>query len=305
MKKTVLLIAGPTAVGKTALAIQLAKQFHTEIISADSRQCYKEITIGVAKPSAEELQEVKHHFINSHSIHENLNAASFEEYALKAAAEIFQQHDIAVMVGGTGLYIKAFCEGMDEIPAVDESIRKQLQNDYQQNGIEWLQQQVQTHDALFAKEGEMQNPQRILRALEVVLSTGQSILQFRKGEKRKRDFNIIKIGLDLPREELYQRINHRVDIMMEHGLQEEAKSVYPLRHLNALQTVGYRELFDLFDGSCTLEQAIDKIKQNSRHYAKRQLTWFKRDAEMKWFHPANTSQIQDYILQQLQAELQN
>ncbi|MBK8089378.1 MAG: tRNA (adenosine(37)-N6)-dimethylallyltransferase MiaA [Chitinophagaceae bacterium] len=305
MKKTVLLIAGPTAVGKTALTIQLAKQFHTEIISADSCQCYKEITIGVAKPSAEELQEVKHHFINSHSIHENLNAASFEEYALEAAAEIFQQHDIAVMVGGTGLYIKAFCEGMDEIPAVDETIRKQLQNNYQQQGIEWLQEQVQTNDPLFAKEGEMQNPQRMLRALEVVLSTGQSILQYRKGEKRKRNFNIIKIGLDLPREELYQRINHRVDIMMEHGLLDEAKSVYPLRHLNALQTVGYRELFDFFAGNSTLKQAIDKIKQNSRHYAKRQLTWFKRDEEMKWFHPSNTSQIQDYILQQFHAELQN
>lgn len=299
MQKTILLLAGPTAVGKTALAIQLAKQFHTEIISADSRQCYKEITIGVAKPSATELQEIKHHFINSHSIHENLNAASFEEYALKAADEIFQEHDIAVMVGGTGLYIKAFCEGMDEIPAVDEVIRKQLQDDYQQQGIEWLQQQVQTHDPLFAKEGEMQNPQRMLRALEVVLSTGQSILQFRKGEKKKREFNIIKIGLDLPREELYQRINHRVDIMMENGLLKEAESVYPLRHLNALQTVGYRELFDFFDGNSTLEQAIDKIKQNSRHYAKRQLTWFKRDAEMQWFHPANTTQIQDSILQRL------
>jgi tRNA dimethylallyltransferase len=305
MKKTVLLIAGPTAVGKTSLAIQFAKHFHTEIISADSRQCYKEITIGVAKPSTEELNEVKHHFINLHSIHDHLNAASFEEYALNTAAEIFQQHDIAVMVGGTGLYIKAFCEGMDEIPAVDESSRKQLQNDYQQQGIEWLQQQLQTHDPLFAVEGEMQNPQRMLRALEVVLSTGQSILQFRKGEKRKRDFNMIKIGLDLPREELYQRINHRVDRMMENGLLEEAKSVYLLRHLNALQTVGYRELFDFFDGNSTLEKEIEMIKQNSRHYAKRQLTWFKRDAEMKWFHPANTSQILDYILQQLQAELQN
>ncbi len=299
MKKTVLLIAGPTAVGKTALAIQLAKKFHTEIISADSRQCYKEITIGVAKPSAEELQEVTHHFINSHSIHDHLNAASFEAYALKAAAEIFQQHELAVMVGGTGLYIKAFCEGMDVIPAVDETIRKQLQDNYQQQGIEWLQQQLQIHDPLFATEGEMQNPQRMLRALEVVLSTGQSILQFRKGEKQQRDFNIIKIGLDLPREELYQRINHRVDVMMENGLLKEVKSVYPLRYLNALQTVGYRELFDFFDGNSTLEKAIEKIKQNSRHYAKRQVTWFKGDEEMRWFHAANASQMQDYILQQL------
>lgn len=298
MNKTILLIAGPTAVGKTALSVQLAKHFSTEIISADSRQCFKEIKIGVAKPSAEELQEVQHHFINTHSIHETVNAASFEEYALNAADEIFQQHATAVMVGGTGLYIKAFCEGMDEIPAVDEEIRKQLQHTYQQQGMEWLQQQLQTHDPLFAKEGEMQNPQRMLRALEVVLSTAQSILQFRKGEKRQRDFRVIKSGLELPREELYQRINHRVDVMMQDGLLEEARSVYPLRHLNALQTVGYRELFEYFDGKLSLEKAVDKIKQNSRHYAKRQLTWFKRDAEMKWFHPSQLQEIIQYMNEQ-------
>ncbi len=298
MNKTILLIAGPTAVGKTALSVQLAKHFSTEIISADSRQCFKEIKIGVAKPSGEELQEVQHHFINTHSIHETVNAASFEEYALNAADEIFQQHATAVMVGGTGLYIKAFCEGMDEIPAVDEEIRKQLQHTYQQQGMEWLQQQLQTHDPLFAKEGEMQNPQRMLRALEVVLSTAQSILQFRKGEKRQRDFRVIKSGLELPREELYQRINHRVDVMMQDGLLEEARSVYPLRHLNALQTVGYRELFEYFDGKLSLEKAVDKIKQNSRHYAKRQLTWFKRDAEMKWFHPSQLQEIIQYMNEQ-------
>ena len=295
MNKTVILIAGPTAVGKTAVAIQLAKHFHTEIISADSRQCFKEISIGVAKPSAEELKEVKHYFINSHSIKETVTAASYEKYALEKVAEIFQQHDIAVMVGGTGLYIKAFCEGMDEIPAVDETLRNELQQNFQQHGLEWLQQQLQQYDPLFAEKGEMQNPQRMLRALEVVKSTGKSILTFRKGEKQPRDFNIIKIGLDLPREELYNRINHRVDVMMEEGLLKEAKEVYPLRQLNALQTVGYRELFDYFDGNCSLEKAVDKIKQNSRHYAKRQLTWFKRDEAMKWFHPLQLQEIIQYI----------
>ena len=293
--KTLITIACPTAIGKTALAIEVARHYQTEIISADSRQCFKEITIGVAKPSATELKEVKHHFINSHSIHETVTAASYEKYTLEKAAELFQQHDVVVMVGGTGLYIKAFCEGMDEIPAVDETLRQELQQNYQQHGIEWLQQQLQQYDPLFAEKGEMQNPQRMLRALEVVRSTGSSILHFRKGAKQQRDFNIIKIGLDLPREELYQRINHRVDVMMDEGLLQEAKEVYPLRHLNALQTVGYRELFDFFDGNMSLEKAIDKIKQNSRHYAKRQLTWFKRDETMRWFHPSMLQQIIDYV----------
>lgn len=299
MNKTVILIAGPTAVGKTAVAIQLAKYFHTEIISADSRQCFKEISIGVAKPSAEELKEVKHYFIDSHSIHDTVTAASYEKYALDAVTEIFQQHDLAVMVGGTGLYIKAFCEGMDEIPAVDETLRNELQQNYLQYGIVWLQQQLQQYDPLFAAKGEMQNPQRMLRALEVVRSTGESILAFRKGEKQQRHFNIIKIGLDLPREDLYNRINHRVDVMMQEGLLQESKEVNPLRHLNALQTVGYRELFDHFDGNCTLEKAVDKIKQNSRHYAKRQLTWFKRDGAMKWFHPSQMPEIIEHVSQQI------
>ena len=299
MKKTVFLISGPTAVGKTSLAIQLAKHFNTEIISADSRQCYKEISIAVAKPSTTELNEVKHHFINSHSIHENLNAASFEAYAINAVTQIFQLHDIAIMVGGTGLYIKAFCEGMDEIPTVDETIRNQLQNNYKQSGIEWLQQQIQLHDPLFAKEGEMQNPQRMLRAVEVVLSSGKSIMQFRKGTKRERNFNIIKIGLELPRQELYDRINLRVDEMMNAGLLSEVKELYPNKELNALQTVGYRELFDYLDGTISLEKAVELIKQNSRHYAKRQLTWFKRDEEIKWFHPHQIQEIISYLNDQI------
>lgn len=299
MHKIVFLIAGPTAVGKTSLAIQLAKHFKTEIISADSRQCYKEITIGVAKPSIEELQQVPHHFINSHSVHDTVNAASFEKYALNIADKLFQEHDHVVMVGGTGLYIKAFCEGMDVIPLVNEDIRRELQDNYQHMGMGWLQQQLQLHDPLFAATGEMQNPQRMLRALEMVLTTGQSILHFRKGVKQQRSFNIIKIGLELPREELYHRINHRVDMMMQNGLEEEARSVYPLRHLNALQTVGYRELFDYFDENMSLETAVAKIKQNSRHYAKRQLTWFKKDTELKWFHPTQTEEIIQYCKEQI------
>lgn len=295
MNKTVILIAGPTAVGKTALAIQLAQHFHTAIISADSRQCYKEITIGVAKPSVEELNTVKHYFINSHSITDEVTAAAYEQYALTAAEELFATNNVAVMVGGTGLYIKAFCEGMDQIPAVPDELRMQLQQTYQQKGIAWLQQELQQHDPLYAAQGEMQNPQRMLRALEVVLASGESIITFRKGAKQQRPFNVIKIGLELPREELYNRINLRVDQMMKEGLLEEAKAVYPQRQLNALQTVGYRELFDYFDGTLTLPQAVEKIKQNSRHYAKRQLTWFKRDAEMKWFHPSESATIIEHI----------
>jgi tRNA dimethylallyltransferase len=295
MNKTVILIAGPTAVGKTALAIELAQHFHTAIISADSRQCYKEITIGVAKPSVEELNTVKHYFINSHSITHEVTAAAYEQYALTVAEELFATNNFAVMVGGTGLYIKAFCEGMDQIPAVPDELRMQLQQTYQQKGMAWLQQELQQHDPLFAAQGEMQNPQRMLRALEVVLASGESIIKFRTGEKQQRPFDIIKIGLELPREELYNRINLRVDLMMKEGLLEEAKPVYPQRQLNALQTVGYRELFDYFDGTLTLPQAVEKIKQNSRHYAKRQLTWFKRDAAMKWFHPSESAAIIEHI----------
>ncbi len=302
MKKTVLLIVGPTAVGKTSVAIQLARHFNTEIISADSRQCFKELTIGVAKPSLDELQQIPHHFINSHFVHDTVTAASFEEYALAVAEQLFQKHNEVVMVGGTGLYIKAFCEGMDFIPAANEGIRNQLQEQYQQMGIEWLQKEVQLYDPLFAEQGEMQNPQRMLRALEVIQSTKQSILSFRKGEKQQRNFNILKIGLELPREELYQQINHRVDVMMKQGLLEEVKSIVHLRNFNALQTVGYKELFEHFDGTCNLQQAVDKIKQNTRHYAKRQLTWFKKDEEITWFQPKAMEEILQFIKTQKKPE---
>ncbi len=283
--KTIIIIVGPTAVGKTTFALDVAKLLNTEIISADSRQCYKELNIGVAKPSVDELQQVKHHFINSHSVQEEVNAVVFEHYALNAAEEIFRSKDVAVMVGGTGLYIKAFADGLDDIPAVNEDLRQQIIDQYEQNGLEWLQNEVLQKDPEFWAVAEQHNPQRLMRALEVKESTGNSITEFRKGEKQDRPFNIIKIGLELPREELYNRINIRVDQMIEQGLLQEANELLPLRHLNALQTVGYKELFDHFDRNISLEKAIEDIKKNSRHYAKRQLTWFRKDQDISWFSP--------------------
>jgi tRNA dimethylallyltransferase len=284
--KTCIVIAGPTAVGKTAFAIKLAQHFNSQIISADSRQCYNELHIGVAKPSVEELQQVPHYFINSHSINDNVNAAVFEKYALEKANEIFLVNDIAIVVGGTGLYIKAFCEGIDEMPAIDEAIRNKIITSYTNNGLTWLQQQVQINDAVYFAQGEIQNPQRLMRALEVKLSTGNSITTYQTQKKQTRNFNIIKLALELPRQELYNRINNRVDAMMDTGLLQEAKGLLPQQNLNALQTVGYRELFNYFNGAISLPKAIDLIKQNSRHYAKRQLTWFKKDVTYKWLSPS-------------------
>jgi tRNA dimethylallyltransferase len=282
---TCIIIAGPTAVGKTACAIQLAQHFKTQIISADSRQCFKELHIGVAKPSVEELQAVPHHFISSHSIQDEVNAAVFEQYALQKVNDILAVNDIAVLVGGTGLYIKAFCEGMDEVPPADAAVRRQVIDAYEQQGIEWLQQQVARHDALFYARGETKNPQRLMRALEVVLTTGRSITSYQTQQKKQREFNIVKIALELPRELLYQNINYRVNQMVEQGLVAEVNSLLPFKKLNALQTVGYKELFDYFEGITSLDAAIEKIKLNTRHYAKRQLTWFKKDAAWKWITP--------------------
>lgn len=289
--KTVIIIAGPTAVGKTAVGIAVAKHLQTEIISADSRQCFKELNIGVARPSAEELADVPHHFIASHSIHQKVTAATFEAYALDKARELFEKHDHVVMVGGTGLYIKAFTEGMDKIPDVPEELHAEVVKAYGENGLEWLQQQIKMLDPLFYEKGEIQNPQRMMRALEIVKATGQSILSFRTGEKKGRDFTTVKIALDLPREQLYQRINHRVDVMMEHGLPEEVRALLPYQHLNALQTVGYRELFDYFNGETTLHDAVEAIKLNTRRYAKRQLTWFRKDGDYRWLPPDATAVI--------------
>ena len=283
---TIIIISGPTAVGKTAFAIALAKHFQTEIISADSRQCYKEMRIGVARPSEAELTEVKHHFIASHSVTDDLNAGSFEKYALTVADEMFQKNKIAVMVGGTGLYIKAFCDGIDPMPVVPDEIRKKVTEGYAQKGLIWLQKELQQKDPGFWDVAEQQNPQRLMRALEVLYATGQSIMVYRTAKKTERPFRIIKIGLQLPKEELHQRIHLRIDRMMEEGLLAEVKALIPYKSCNALQTVGYREIFDHLDDKISLEEAVDHIKINTRHYAKRQITWFAKDPEIQWISPS-------------------
>jgi len=289
--KTVIIICGPTAVGKTTVAIEVAKYFNTEIISADSRQCFKELNIGVARPSAAELEKVPHHFIANYTIQEEITAASFEKFALEKVNQLFQRDNVVVMAGGTGLYIKAFCEGLDTITDIDPAQRKRLINEYKENGLEWLKNKIKEKDPAFYKAGEMQNPQRMLRALEVIEATGHSILSFHSGQKVKRDFNIIKIGLELNKEELHRNINARVDKMIEKGLVNEVKSLIPYRHLNALQTVGYKEIFDYLDGNISLTSAIEQIKTSTRKYAKRQLTWFRKDKEIKWFSPFQLKEI--------------
>jgi tRNA dimethylallyltransferase len=284
---TVIIIVGPTAVGKTAAAIRLAQQLNTKIISADSRQCYKELNIGVAKPSPQELEAVPHYFINSHSITQEVNAATFEELALQWTAEIFRESPVAVMVGGTGLYIRAFTNGLDAIPPVDQAIRSHVRDHYEEHGLAWLQSEIQKYDPEFYSKGEILNPQRLMRALEVRLATGQSILSFQNRQPRERPFAIRIIGLDLPREQLNERINQRVDQMMAGGLLAEVRGLLPYRHHNALQTVGYTELFHYLDesGKESLDQAVTAIKTNTRQYAKRQLTWFHRDLSVRWAAP--------------------
>ncbi len=285
MTPTVYIVVGPTAVGKTKYAIALAQKLQTEIISADARQCYQELNIGVARPSLEELTTVPHHFIASHSIQETVNAGTFEAYAMAKANELLAKFGSVVMVGGTGLYIKAFVEGMDQIPAIDPSLRSQIQADVSLKGIDWLQAQVQAKDPAYwaqADQGEQQNTQRLSRALEVVIGTGQSILSFQLQSKKTRSFDIQKIGLELPREQLYDSINQRVVQMVEMGLEEEVSTLHPQFHLNALQTVGYQEWLPYFEGHQTKEAVIQAIQQNTRHYAKRQMTWFKKDPEINW-----------------------
>ncbi len=280
---TVIVIVGPTAVGKTAFAIALAHHLNTQIISADSRQCYNELNIGVAKPTAAELAAVKHHFISSHSINQEVNTGIFEKYALDAAAQIFKTNATAVMVGGTGLYIKSFCEGIDLMPAIDAAIRNRLITDYAINGLEWLQQEVAAKDPIYWESThEKNNPQRLMRALEIVLATGKSITSFQSAQKVARPFNILKIGLSMPREILNNRIGDRVDAMIQEGLLEEVKGLLPRAHLNALQTVGYQEIFAHLRGEISLQDAVAQIKQHTRQYAKRQMTWFTKDNQINW-----------------------
>lgn len=284
--KTLIVIGGATASGKTNVAIDTAKYFNTKILSADSRQCYRELNIGVAKPNASQLHEVEHFFISSHSIHNEVSAGTYEKYGLQTLTDIFSDHDFAVCVGGTGLYIKALCEGLDEMPPVSPEIDAEVNEQYKNHGLQWLQQQISIHDQAFYETGELQNPNRLIRALVFKLSTGTSILTFRKKEVRPRDFQIRYFALDVAREKLYQRINERVDEMMAEGLLQEAKGLISYQHLKPLQTVGYTELFDHFAGKISLQTAIEKIKQHSRNYAKRQVTWFKHQSEFTFVSPS-------------------
>ncbi len=281
--KKIFIIVGPTAIGKTSFAIQLAQSLSTEIISADSRQCFKELAIGVARPSIEELNTIPHHFIATNSVTEDINAGYFEKYAIEKAHQLFQEHDSLVMVGGTGLYIKAFCEGIDPMPIIPPEIRATIIQEFNAKGLIWLQTELKHKDPAFWSVAEQQNPQRLMRALEILLATGQSITVFRSAQKKQRDFEIIKIGLEMPLDQLTTRINQRVDQMMEAGLLDEVRSVMLFRERPSLQTVGYKELFEYIDGKISLAEAIQQIKVHTRQYAKRQMTWFKKDAEIKWY----------------------
>ena len=286
MSKTVYIVMGPTAVGKTNFAISLAQALNTEIISADARQCYKEMNIGVARPSSQELKAVAHHFIASHSVTDEINASYFENWAIEKAIALFKTKEAVVMVGGTGLYIKAFCEGLDLIPAIDAAIRENIIQQYEKLGLRWLQKEVAVKDPIYWEKGEQKNPQRLMRALEVKLGTGASITSFQNKKAVERPFKIVKVGLELPREELYDRINARVLTMVEEGLEKEVRGLQNVAHLNALQTVGYSEWKAYFEEKITREKVIDQIQQNTRHYAKRQMTWFKRDPAITWFNAA-------------------
>jgi tRNA dimethylallyltransferase len=286
-----ILIVGPTAVGKTSMAIALAKHYQTEILSADSRQFYKELEIGTAKPSAEELASVKHHLINSHAFKEVVDAGTFERLALETLSELFKKHQTVIAVGGSGLYIQALCEGLDPVELRDDELRENLAKE----SLESLQEKLKALDPEYYAEVDVQNPQRLMRALEIILLTGKKYSELRTGNKKARDFNIIKIGLTDDRELLYQRINTRVDEMVHAGIEEEAKKLFPFKNEYALQTVGYTEWFDYFEGKHSRDTAIDLIKRNTRRYAKRQLTWFRRDEEITWFNYKDLHNILKYI----------
>lgn len=282
-RKTLLTIVGPTAIGKTRMAIALATHFGTEILSCDSRQFFKELRIGTAVPSAEELAQVPHHFIQHKSIFEAYSVGDFERDAIALLDKLFKKHDVVVMVGGSGLYAKAIIDGLDDFPEVDEVIRQELNEAYAQKGIEYLQELLKTLDEVQYNQMDVQNPQRLIRALEVCRASGKPYSSFLQRKEKQRDFTSVQIGLTADRTEVYERINKRVDMMLEEGLLIEAQDMMPYKHLNALQTVGYKELFSFFEGECSFEAAIEAIKMNTRRFAKRQFTWFQKDKRIKWF----------------------
>lgn len=293
--KRLIVVVGATGSGKTDLSLRLATHFGAPILSTDSRQVYRGIPIGTAQPTAEQLAAVEHHFIASHDLTDNFNCGEYESQALARLEELFTKHNNVVAVGGSGLYIQALCEGMDDLPQADEALRQSLVERLQNEGIESLAADLQRLDPAYYEEVDRCNPSRVLRAVEVCLQTGKPYSSLRTGERHKRDFDIVKIGIEWEREALYDRINRRVDMMIAEGLEAEARAVYHLRHLNSLQTVGYREMFDYFDGKTTLEEAIELIKRNSRRYAKRQMTWFRRDSEIRWFSPDAYDAMVDFL----------
>ena len=293
--KTLIVVVGATGSGKTDLSLRLATHFAAPILSTDSRQVYRGLPIGTAQPTAEQLATAEHHFIASHELTDNFNCGEYEVQALVRLEELFQKHDTVVAVGGSGLYIQALCEGMDDLPQADEELRKTLSERLKNEGIESLLAELQHLDPTYYEQVDRQNPSRVLRAVEVCLQTGQPYSSLRTGEKRERNFRILKVGIDWVREALYDRINRRVDMMIDEGLEAEARAVYHLRHLNSLQTVGYREMFEYFDGTISREEAIELIKRNSRRYAKRQMTWFRRDEEIRWFSPEEFDSMIDFL----------
>ena len=294
-KKTLVVVVGPTAVGKTATAILLANHFATEIISADSRQFYKEMTIGTAKPDQYELAQAKHHFINSHSIADEYSAGDFERDTLSLLDQLFKLHDVVVMVGGSGLFVRAVCEGLDDLPKAPEGVRERLNTEFESYGLNPLKLRLKEIDPEYYAIADIDNPQRVIRALEVFEATGNPMSFYQKRDINKRPFNIITIGLNSDRQLLYDRINLRVDNMMEAGLLAEVKSLVPYRQKPALLTVGYSELFDYLDNKISLDEATDKIKQNSRRYAKRQITWFKKYGNTNWYEPNQVNDIISFI----------
>jgi tRNA dimethylallyltransferase len=295
MAKTLIVLTGPTGIGKTNVGINLAQYFNAEIVSSDSRQIFKELRIGTAVPSSQELSAVKHHFIHSHSITENYNASRYEMETMQLLIKLFQHYDIVFLVGGSMLYIDAICKGIDIMPDVDQEIRDALKIQYEKEGLESLRLQLKKQDPDYYKIVDLKNPARIIHALEICLMTGKPYSSFRSNPNKKRPFSILKIGLNCEREVLHKRINKRVDIMLQEGLVKEAKTVYRQKHLNSLNTVGYREMFACFDGEISLEKASELIKRNSRRYARKQLTWFRKDKEMKWFEPNQIQEIIEYI----------
>ena len=294
-RPTLIVIVGPTGSGKTSLSIDIARHFGAPIISTDSRQVYRGMAIGTAQPSAEELAAAEHHFIADREIFDDFNCGRYEQEALARLKELFVKHDVVVAVGGSGLYIQALCEGLDALPEADDELRTELKHRLETEGIDSLVDQLRELDPKYIAEVDVYNPQRIVRALEVCLISGKPYSELRKGGVATRDFDIIKIGTEMDREVLYDRINRRVDIMLEDGLLQEVERLLPYRHLNSLQTVGYREFFDYFDGKCSLEESVELLKRNSRRYAKRQMTWFRRDESIAWFAPDKVEEIIAYI----------